>query len=402
MSVIGENIKELRTQRCWTQAQLAEKLNVERSLIAKVENGKASGSNLIDGICKIFGVEKEQLNRMVSIGIPDTSALLKNRKLLDLMVNSFDTVIVPYVVKHELNHLKDKGKKESVKQNAWLCLMEITRLINEGKVCLLSNQQKNYLGCQITNNDEQIKNIALSLRRGNKKVVIIHDDVDFSSFDDNMLLRDFISSFNKKVVDIASFKEIDTLSENNLGGFKKKITKDILNTYLEDGQTLLIHAVRKKQEKKVQWLISNGANINQCDDAKYGFPPITHSIQVNSLSMFKLLIELGADINQGSMNIHNTGYLYSQNENNTPLMVIAWHGREDFFMEIMKHNPCLNQQDANGYTALHKAAIQDNRHIYNVLKNKGMDVRIRDRFQHTASYYRKEHKKSESNLHFDK
>lgn len=57
----GENmsskITELREQRGWSQAELAQRLKVTRSHINKIEKGKANASiPLLERIAKEFGV----------------------------------------------------------------------------------------------------------------------------------------------------------------------------------------------------------------------------------------------------------------------------------------------------------------------------------------------------------
>jgi len=54
---MSKKIAELREQRGWTQTKLAERLNVTRSHINKIEKGKANASiALLERIAKEFDV----------------------------------------------------------------------------------------------------------------------------------------------------------------------------------------------------------------------------------------------------------------------------------------------------------------------------------------------------------
>lgn len=75
------------------------------------------------------------------------------------------------------------------------------------------------------------------------------------------------------------------------------VTKEEVNAYLPDGNTLLIATVRKKgvtplqKKEKIKWLLSNGANINQKDYGRRYFPPLTHAIQMKDYEVFAFLLK---------------------------------------------------------------------------------------------------------------
>lgn len=60
--VVGERIKMLRKESKLTQEQLANYLEVDQSLVTKLENGTRSlSTTLVDKICSLFGCTEEYL-----------------------------------------------------------------------------------------------------------------------------------------------------------------------------------------------------------------------------------------------------------------------------------------------------------------------------------------------------
>lgn len=59
---MNERLKELRKADKITQEQLAQYLNVDQTMIAKLENGTRSfNTTMIDKICSLFGCTEEYL-----------------------------------------------------------------------------------------------------------------------------------------------------------------------------------------------------------------------------------------------------------------------------------------------------------------------------------------------------
>ena len=62
MAEMNLRLKELRKESKITQEQLAKYLNVDQSLVARLENGSRSlNVSLIDNICSLFGCTEEYL-----------------------------------------------------------------------------------------------------------------------------------------------------------------------------------------------------------------------------------------------------------------------------------------------------------------------------------------------------
>lgn len=53
-------IKELREQKGWSQAELADKLGVHRITIVRIENGKSKNIELLSRIADLFGVSLKE------------------------------------------------------------------------------------------------------------------------------------------------------------------------------------------------------------------------------------------------------------------------------------------------------------------------------------------------------
>jgi transcriptional regulator with XRE-family HTH domain len=58
---IGENIRALRSQRGWTQEELAEKCGVTRQHINGIENGSQPSLSLIAKLAKLFHVKQGEM-----------------------------------------------------------------------------------------------------------------------------------------------------------------------------------------------------------------------------------------------------------------------------------------------------------------------------------------------------
>ena len=92
-----------------------------------------------------------------------------------------------------------------------------------------------------------------------------------------------------------------------------------------------------------------------------------------------LLKECKANPNIGSRNPFDSGKVRQKNEGNMPLMIAAWEGNKRI-VEVLcsDERTSINQQDANGFTALIKACANGHFSIKDILISAGADQKIVD------------------------
>ena len=328
----------------------------------------------------------EQFLRGEKTVVVDTSAILKNIQLIDELNVEYDKVIIPKVVVNELNRIKDF--KSSLCKKAW----EVLRGISYGDKIV----SMEYTGTNKNiKNDEKIIFIANEAsKKYHTKVDIITDDIDYSVYLKNnenisaLHLGEYIAT-KQPIIDTGRLDNIKDFFADTYESLEK-IGKDEVNAYMSDGNTLIISTVRaiskpmNQRKEKIRWLISLGGDVNKRDNARRYFPPLSHAIQVKDYEMFGfLLVECGANPNVGSKNPYSGEKLRQKNEGNMPLMIAAWHGMTEFVKLLCKdERTSLNQQDANGFSALMKACMngyfRGDKDIRKVLIEAGADTKLVD------------------------
>ena len=113
-TLIGMQMKRIRTERGWSQMKVCENwpgsvndgkriiCAVDRTVYAKYESGQLTPSDKrIEEFASIFRINPDTLRHMyqsTAIAIPDTSALLNNSMLLEMMMEDFDQVDIAKTV----------------------------------------------------------------------------------------------------------------------------------------------------------------------------------------------------------------------------------------------------------------------------------------------------------------
>ncbi|MCI8530009.1 MAG: helix-turn-helix domain-containing protein [Lachnospiraceae bacterium] len=300
---IGRTMARIRKSQTvkWTQAAVADKLGVERSVYAKYESGQVKPSGeAIKTFADIFHVKEEELIKQVSIVIPDTSALLKNKRLLNLLLEDYNEVVIPDTVQIELNRAKDKGNKAG-----WQILMSIPEF-RKNYPDKFKIEKSEHL--KEESRDAKIRRLAAEIEKKKKvDVYIVHDDTSFTNmYDRSILLRDYMASRSKNL-HYATILALDEEYRNFNADYYKEAGQWNLDEYLPDGLTLLISCIRhnydiKKGKKKgelvpdsdrmnkIRFLLKHGADINKTDGKEFCFTPLAHCVQIDDFQAFCLLL----------------------------------------------------------------------------------------------------------------
>ena len=390
-------LRALREANNCSMDDMCEKLRIleklqkapNKSSISRVEGGKTSEKILLEmaeKYCKAFGMtdyQTDQFLRGERVAVPDTSALLKNSQLIDELNKEYSKVIIPNVVIDELDNIKNKNSGP-LGRKAW----EVIRGISYGERTI----SMSYNGSDTTKNEDN-KIISIAEDASNKyhcPVEIITDDTDYSAY---LKGHDSVSALSLKeymitkqnLLNMSKLTELENLYLDNYDNIATPSDEEV-NAYLTNGNTLIIETVRdrkhtfEQRKEKIKWLIKCGADVNKRDCGRRYFPPLSHAIQKNDFEIFTFLLnECNANPNVGSRNPYDAGKVRQKNEGNMPLMVAAWEGKKNFVKELCE-NPrtSINQQDANGFTALMKACMNGNFVCKDIIIEAGADQKIVD------------------------
>lgn len=395
-------MKELREKNGCSQDDMAKKLNIaNKSTISRIEGGKISKKNLhafAREYCDAFKMSETQIDEFLRgdrIVIPDTSALLCNPQLIDELNEEYSKVVIPKNVIDELSSIKNKSSNRLAKK-AW----EIISSIKYGNKVITMEYSVN------ANNNTDCKIIQIAeqaVERYGCKVDIITNDIDYSAYlkkeDDYKVkaihLREYLIT-KQGIMNMVYLIELNNYFSDNYDNYKKPTIEEA-NAYIPEGRyvgnTLIINAIRNKnvsfeqKKKKILWLLSCGANIDKRDCSRRFFPPLSHAVQMSDAKMVAFLLnECEANPNIGNRNPFDAGKIRHKNEGNMPLMIASYfttkewdEKREQILRDLCKHPKIsINQQDANGFTALIKACMNGNAKCRNILLKYGADTKIVD------------------------
>lgn len=424
---LGKWLKRVRTKNGLKQEEAARHFSISRTVYTKYEKGtvKPNWEDVVK-FAQTFREDVGEIRKKVSIAIPDTCALHKNRRLLHMLLEDYSKVVIPYTVKEELSSQKNSrtGEKNHLNRSAWQIMANIEYYLSEYPDRFISVDNRKYRVPESvvdlsSKNDHRMIELAKELEKDTiGDVVIITDDVDITSFYGKAILVDNYVAKRTTQVDFETISDLDReydhleLYENYIDS----LPDGALDTYLADGMTLLISCIRcntesslksrggkpippAKKYRKLEFLLEHGADVNKNENGHYCLSPLSHCIQVDDFRAFEILLEHGCDFNKPSMDETTARHMKASklNEGNTPLMIACWHGRKKYVERLCSlPGICLNQQDSNGYTALIKCAVvRYNRRkkglscslselLYNHLLNAGADPLIRDRNNRTA------------------
>ncbi len=389
ITFLCSRLKELREANGWSMEKMGIALGgkdtpMNKSSVSRIEKGQISPRNAGDWArryCKIFNMSQQQTEQFLrgeKVAVPDTSALLRNSQLIDELNKEYSKVVIPKVVVDELDYIKNKNSG-ALGKKAW----EVIRGISYGDKTVLMK----YTGDRDEENDD-CKIIAVAQKASDNfhcKVDIITDDTDYSAYLKGhesvraLPLRKYMAT-KQKFINMSKLAEIDAFYSDSYENCEVPSAEEV-NAYLQDGNTLIISTIRKKgptfeqKKAKIEWLINNGADVNRRDCGHRYFPPLSHAIQMSDYDLFLFLLnECNANPNVGSRNPYDTSKVRQKNEGNMPLMIAAFDGKKDFVAALCNdERTSINQQDANGFTALMKACM--NGHFSNNQKRRTWDIK---------------------------
>lgn len=386
---IARNIKSLRENHGKNQEQFAADLGVARPTISNWENGKVLPTS--EQLFRIVEVYSISLDELIGLNlssetwvVPDTSILISRPRLINELVIKFDHVVLSQTVISELNGLKDGKKYVSNQARLSMKSIESERDQEHTKIEILDDVSSKSVA------DDRIIDLGkdLAKKHTNGQIFVISRDVYFSLQKDEPGVK-FLSpeQYDKMFGDKMTHYDYDrsqnfynAVKSKSIEKAKKEYEKGAVNPNQIDanrGLTPLIQAVRNNDCSMVKFLLTlRDLDIDAVDESKYCIPAISHAIQTENLDMAKILVDAGCDVNRLS-----TG----KNSGNTPLMIAAWHGRDEFVKMLISAGACLNQQDSNGFTPLIKACLRGHPTTAKILlDNKKTDIDIRDRNGKTA------------------
>lgn len=429
---LGMQMKQIRLEHNLNLEDVGKILYKTHTAISRYENGKVKpDKETIMLFAKHFNVKVDDLLKKVSVVLPDTSALRRNKRLLHMLLETYDKVVIAQTVIDELIIQKNRGKRESEKRLAWQILANIDYYATEYPDRFTKEDNTHFkpviTDSRYANDPKVINDMKLVMLANSlaKKVIgvvdIIAVDIDITSkYDRCILVEDFVLSCNKT----ENYNVIITLKDefdfDHLDYYKRNGLLDNLdlNAYLPDGHTLLTDCIqrlrpkenelpisRAKIYKKMEFLLANGADPNKNDNANYCMPPISHCAQMCDLNALNILLrntwETPCDYNKTTQDERTQAKLKSGklNEGNTALMIACYQCEIKIVERLLElDNICINQQDSNGYTPLMKCEAgyfnkrkrnkTANKEKYRkieqlILDKKSPDLLIRDRKNRT-------------------
>ena len=143
-----------------------------------------------------------------------------------------------------------------------------------------------------------------------------------------------------------------------------KENKENINAKDEKGQTPLILASWKGQNKVVDYLLSHGADVNA--KTAIGSTALMYASESNAVGIMKMLKDKGADVNQKN----STG--------STPLSYAALRNSVNAAQFLIDNGANVNEPDNNGSTPLFCATFKNSIDVAKILVKNGADLSFKN------------------------
>lgn len=395
--MITNNLQKIRVKQNKNASTLAKKFGLSLQELHDIENNKDDNSlyankELISIICKYLKIEEKDLFTITTevdkvsktfygnnkkdpkVIFLDTSTIMNYRSFAQKFLKYFSEICLTKKVYDEINMLKESGHgvKADKAQSAF---REISRY---KKYITIDFEGKG------ETNDAQILDAAYNYAKNNSK-----KDVYFVSDDK------FHTSIKVELKNLTIYKGKEF--ENLVGGIDKAYSKEetkMFWKYLENKSSASVLRldlenvdINYKNDDEmtplcytminglwdVAWLLVKRPNIdlNEIGCPPDGFGALHYAVNMNNIDFIKELYDQGAYMNLLTKHAHIN--------NVTPLMLAAKKGNVEIMEFLMS---CLevtiNQQDSEGRTALHYAAIANKGNAYIYLLEQEADDNLID------------------------
>lgn len=291
---LGKWIRRVRERHKMTQEQAAREFHVSRTVLSRYESGTVRPRwEDVERFAERYHENLEEIRKKVSIVIPDTCALRKNKRLLHILLEDYDKVVIPTTVTRELSRQKNRDALRSGRRLAWQILANIDYYVTEyaerfekidSEIYREQVEQIYQDKNPKTINDYIVIELAKKLSKKTiGDVVIITDDIDLTTHYEKAVKLDDYVARRTKTIDYEEILELDN-TYKNISLFQKKIQRLDIDAYLPDGMTLLISCIRcrtkekvrqlgnqpseKEKYEKMRFLIENGADIDKLDNVQ--------------------------------------------------------------------------------------------------------------------------------------
>ncbi|MDH5744262.1 MAG: ankyrin repeat domain-containing protein [Candidatus Aminicenantes bacterium] len=147
--------------------------------------------------------------------------------------------------------------------------------------------------------------------------------------------------------------KVKTLISNN---------KELINMKSEKGLTPLHLAVQNGSQEIVEFLISQGADINAKDSE--GNTPLLTALAFKKTDTAKFLLSKGADVK-----IKNA-------QDEPPVILALMHGLNELVAPILDSGQDVNERFRGNFTALLMATLTGNKEVIKLLLDRGADINV--------------------------
>ncbi len=402
------NLKEIRSKTTISPSKIQKKLGVSLSDLYDIEANKEDNilignKKLMRQLCNMFNVEEwelfpngskkeEAISDLVytenidlnNVLFLDTSICMEPYNFEKSFLKYFHRICIPMVVMNELNKHKD-STNDMKSDKAFRALKNFRTykqyIITDFDEALDGYSPDAKIDITVYNyavNNPKLKVFFLSgdtyhnLKKKELSNLIVLTKNEFHNE-----LENYINDYS--ISETEAFWKY--LENNSIDSIKRMdLSKVNINGVHTNNYNPLCYAIVNRRTEIVNYLLSlDDIDINMTGSDPYGYGPIHCAIHANSIILIQKLISH----DKFYPNVLSKDTLV---KNVTPLMVAVRRKNFDLVKQLVDLGVSVNQQNSNGETALHIAAISNQTKIYDYLKNY-VDVYIVDNNYYLAEEY---------------